>query len=71
DPFTGIWRHPLLALFRTYQKNGCGIDSCKNRPECTGGCPAHGYYHYGNADTTDIRCIQTTDCQAATDNLRL
>ncbi|MDH4231790.1 MAG: radical SAM protein [Nitrospirota bacterium] len=42
DPFTGIWRHPLLALFRTYQKNGCGIDSCKNRPECTGGCPAHG-----------------------------
>ena len=57
DRFTNIWRHPALDFFRTYQKNSCGSDTCENRPSCTGGCPAHSYYHYGNPDTTDIRCI--------------
>ena len=71
DRFTEIWRHPLLDFFRTAQKNSCGIDTCKNRPSCTGGCPAHGYYHYGKPDAPDIRCVQTPDCQPATDNLRL
>ena len=59
DPFAEIWRHPLLDFFRTYQKNSCSIDTCKNRQACTGGCPAHGYYHYGNPDATDVRCGQT------------
>lgn len=58
DKFSDIWANARLNSFRMHQENRCGIYTCKNRRSCTGGCPAHGYYHYGNPDTPDIRCVQ-------------
>ncbi len=51
-----IWRSPKLDLFRNSEQNRCTIDSCPNWHSCTGGCPAHGYYHYGRHIRHDIRC---------------
>lgn len=71
DKFSDIWANPKLNLFRRQQENRCGISTCKNHASCTGGCPAHGFYHYRNPDVTDVRCIQSLHCRPATDNLRL
>jgi radical SAM protein with 4Fe4S-binding SPASM domain len=71
DCFNDIWSDPRLDLFRRYQGNRCSMHTCKNQASCTGGCPAHGYYHYGDPDVADIRCIRTPACQPATDNPRL
>lgn len=57
DSFKDIWSNQRLDLFRRHQENNCSIYTCKNRASCTGGCPAHGFYHYGNSDTADIRCF--------------
>jgi len=58
DRFSAIWEHPGLGFFRGHKKSGCTISHCKNRTSCTGGCPAHGYYHFGNPEMTDIRCLR-------------
>lgn len=58
DSFKDIWSNQKLDLFRRRRENGCGIYTCKNRASCTGGCPAHGFYHYGDPDTADIRCFR-------------
>ncbi len=58
DRFSDIWEHPVLGLFRGHKKNSCNISDCNNLTSCTGGCPAHGYYHYGNTEMPDIRCLR-------------
>lgn len=57
EDFSSLWSNSKLAFFRNFKTNRCGIESCTNRPLCTGGCPAHGLYHYNNPDHTDIRCV--------------
>ncbi len=57
DSFADIWADPRLGRFRNHQGNRCGISHCENHASCTGGCPAHGYYHCGNPDAADIRCV--------------
>jgi len=57
DDFPDIWMNPKLDLFRYHKANRCDIESCSNKSLCTGGCPAHGFYHYGNPDKPDIRCV--------------
>jgi radical SAM protein with 4Fe4S-binding SPASM domain len=59
DRFSDIWEHPCLGFFRSHKKNSCTIFHCKNRTSCTGGCPAHGYYHYRNTEMADIRCLRS------------
>ena len=59
DSFSTIWKHPGLDLFRRYQGNNCDIFTCENHGACTGGCPAHGFYHYSNPEASDIRCFQS------------
>lgn len=59
DSFLDIWEHPGLGFFRGHRKNNCAISHCKNRTSCTGGCPAHGYYHYRNTEMSDIRCLRS------------
>lgn len=58
DSFKDIWSNQKLDLFRRHQSNLCSSTACKNHGSCTGGCPAHGYYHYGNPDMPDIRCSE-------------
>jgi len=58
DSFEVIWSNQRLDLFRRHQANCCSIYTCKNHASCTGGCPAHGFYHYGNSNATDIRCFR-------------
>jgi radical SAM protein with 4Fe4S-binding SPASM domain len=58
DSFEDIWSNQRLDLFRRHQKNSCSIYTCKNHASCTGGCPAHSFYHYWNSDTADIRCLR-------------
>jgi len=59
DRFSDIWGHPGLGFFRDHRKNSCTVSQCRNRASCTGGCPAHGYYHYRNTEMTDIRCLRS------------
>lgn len=59
DRFAQIWDNPRLDQFRNHQKNRCGVSHCENHASCTGGCPAHGYYHFGDTDAADIRCIRS------------
>jgi len=56
DSLPLIMSHPQLDYFRTRGENHCTVSDCGNRVACTGGCPAHGYYHYRNPDAVDIRC---------------
>ena len=58
DDFKDIWSNQKLDFFRRHRENRCGIYNCNNRASCTGGCPAHGLYHYGNSDAADIRCFR-------------
>ena len=58
DRLSDIWEHPRLGLFRVHKQNRCAIARCGNRPSCTGGCPAHGYYHYRDTEMSDIRCLR-------------
>ena len=71
DRFSDIWEHPGLGFFRGHKKNSCTISHCKNRTSCTGGCPAHGYYHYRNTEMSDIRCLRSGRPRQAKDNLCL
>ncbi|MEW6109529.1 MAG: radical SAM protein [Nitrospirota bacterium] len=57
DDFSEIWMNPKLDIFREFRTNRCGVEGCDNRQSCTGGCPAHGLYHYGDPDRADIRCL--------------
>jgi radical SAM protein with 4Fe4S-binding SPASM domain len=56
DEFTDIWASPKLDFFRLFEKNDCGVASCSNHAACTGGCPAHGYYHTRDLNSIDVRC---------------
>lgn len=56
DDLSDILNHPGLDYFRVNNSAGCNDTLCENNVSCTGGCPAHGYYHYGMPDGTDIRC---------------
>jgi uncharacterized protein len=56
DDLRSLWNSPKLAPFRQYRGNRCGRNDCSNRALCTGGCPAHGHYHYRDAERMDIRC---------------
>jgi radical SAM protein with 4Fe4S-binding SPASM domain len=57
DDFFTMWSDRRLSLFRSCELNSCRMNNCANYLFCTGGCPAHGLYHYGDADRTDIRCF--------------
>jgi len=52
-----IWQDPRLDLFRDIDPGSCHVVSCSNRPSCTGGCPAHGYFFHEKPDGPDIRCL--------------
>ena len=56
DNFENIWMNPKLNFFRKQGKNNCDTKDCLNKEQCTGGCPAHGYFHYNDMNRTDIRC---------------
>lgn len=51
-----VWSDKRLEFFRKSGDNTCPRLSCHNRNDCTGGCPAHGYYHFGAAAAPDVRC---------------
>lgn len=53
---SSLWNGPKLTPFREYRGNRCENGHCANRALCTGGCPAHGYYHHGDTEHMDIRC---------------
>ncbi len=59
DGLFTIWANPKLDLFRHCRKNRCALDTCADRLSCTGGCPAHGYYHYGGRLGPDVRCLDS------------
>jgi len=56
DDFTTIWTSPKLDFFRRRKENRCNMTGCSNFSSCTGGCPAHGYFHAGDLNSPDIRC---------------
>ncbi len=56
DPLPLIMSDERLDYFRTFTGNLCTVSDCGNRNACTGGCPAHGYYHSGDLNAPDIRC---------------
>ncbi len=60
DNLFTIWANPKLDLFRHCRVNSCPNGSCPNRNSCTGGCPAHGYYHYGGHLEPDLRCVDNS-----------
>jgi radical SAM protein with 4Fe4S-binding SPASM domain len=57
DPFDAIWRHPVLAFFRTYQGNTCPKFGCELHSRCHGGCPAHSFLLSGDLAGPDPRCF--------------
>lgn len=57
DTVPDIMSHHQLKIFRTRGNNLCPVSDCGHRINCTGGCPAHGYYHSGNPDAPDMRCL--------------
>jgi radical SAM protein with 4Fe4S-binding SPASM domain len=52
-----LWGNPALDVFRYGAFNTCHIPDCPNSASCTGGCPAHGYFHSGDPSGADVRCI--------------
>lgn len=56
DKFVDIWVNPKLDFFRKHKVNNCDIKDCSNKDSCTGGCPAHAYFHFKDMDRPDIRC---------------
>ncbi len=60
DTFSEIWSSPRLDYFRTFEENSCKMNTCLNYVSCTGGCPAHSYYHGKELQGTDIRCKEET-----------
>ncbi len=56
DDFKDIWMSPKLNYFRVSEKNMCSSHQCENYDTCTGGCPAHRYFHTKNLSGIDIRC---------------
>ncbi|MGC2062261.1 MAG: radical SAM protein [Thermodesulfovibrionales bacterium] len=61
DALQFIMSQQQLDYFRTFDNNPCTVSDCGNRALCTGGCPAHGYYHYRDLEAPDIRCL-TSQC---------
>lgn len=61
DTLPVIMSHHQLDYFRTFTSNLCTVSDCGNRTACTGGCPAHGYYHFRNLDAPDVRCLISQD----------
>ena len=57
DGFLDIWNNPKLAYFRRCNGNICSLSDCVNHASCTGGCPAHGYFHSKSMNMPDIRCL--------------
>lgn len=51
-----IMSNRLLDHFRVWKGNNCPVADCDNRSACTGGCPAHGYYHFRDPEAPDLRC---------------
>ncbi len=58
DSLFTIWANTKLDLFRHCRQNSCAADHCADRHSCTGGCPAHGYYHYRKHLHYDVRCAE-------------
>ncbi len=58
DGLDAIWNNHRLEFFRKRGGNACPQTACGCRPDCSGGCPAHGYYHFGDPAAPDIRCLQ-------------
>ncbi|MEJ2696091.1 MAG: radical SAM protein [Candidatus Sulfobium sp.] len=56
DDFALLWTNPRLDTFRDAGARSCNDRFCTNRNSCTGGCPAHNRYHYGNLGGRDVRC---------------
>ncbi len=56
DDLSALMENPQLAYFRSFSGNTCPSPDCSNRPACTGGCPAHGYYHFRDTGGRDLRC---------------
>jgi radical SAM protein with 4Fe4S-binding SPASM domain len=57
DDFSKIWMNRRLEFFRKGGTNRCSFRNCMNRTHCTGGCPAHAYFHHGHVNATDVRCV--------------
>ncbi len=57
DSLDAVWDNDLLELFRRRDKNVCPQSACSHRDDCTGGCPAHGFYHQKDPGAPDIRCM--------------
>ena len=60
DNFMAVWNSSKLDFFRSFERNRCAITNCSNHPSCTGGCPAHGYFHAKDLNSTDIRCLSSS-----------
>jgi len=56
NAFSEIWSSPKLDYFRTFDENSCGMKACSNHAFCTGGCPAHAFFHGYDLHGMDIRC---------------
>ena len=52
-----VWADSRLGFFRQAEKNHCHVKGCANFVSCTGGCPAHGYFHGMAMNGADIRCM--------------
>jgi radical SAM protein with 4Fe4S-binding SPASM domain len=57
DDFHEIWSNSRLDFFRYAGRNSCRMTGCENFASCTGGCPAHGYFHGKDMSGQDIRCM--------------
>ena len=58
DDFADLWMSRKLDLFRAFERNRCRMTGCENFASCTGGCPAHGYFHTGEVNSPDVRCMR-------------
>ncbi|MBI5634220.1 MAG: radical SAM protein [Nitrospirae bacterium] len=56
DPFSAIWSSSKLNYFRISGENRCSSQTCLKHSSCTGGCPAHAFFHGYDQQGTDIRC---------------
>lgn len=56
DAFSAIWSSSKLNYFRISEENRCSSQTCLNHSSCTGGCPAHAFFHGHKLQGADIRC---------------
>jgi len=57
DDFKKIWKNPVLAFFRKFDKNNCINKKCELFSDCHGGCPAISFLIYNDLNAPDPRCV--------------